>query len=129
MTATAAQYLSIVVGLWLIGVSAFMLVAPRRALKALGAMGGSPTIHFGEMLLRIAAGSALVLAAAASRFPQAIALIGGFLIVSAAVLMLLPRRWHAAYSTWWAQRIPVAAVRLVAPVSIAAGGALIWSLI
>ena len=55
MTATAAQYLSIVVGLWLIGVSAFMLVAPRRALKALGAMGGSPTIHFGEMLLRIAA--------------------------------------------------------------------------
>jgi hypothetical protein len=129
MTATAAQYLSIVVGLWLIGVSVFMLAAPRRALTALGAMGGSPAVHFGEMLLRIVAGIALVLAAAGSRFPQAIALIGGFLIVSAAVLMLLPRRWHASYSTWWAQRIPVTAVRLVAPVSIAAGGALIWSMI
>ena len=129
MTAMAAQYLSIVVGLWLIGVSAFMLAAPRRALKALAAMGGSPAVHFGEMLLRIVAGIALVLAAAASRFPQAIALIGGFLIVSAVVLMLLPRRWHATYSTWWAQRIPVPAVRLFAPLSLIAGGVLVWTMV
>ncbi len=129
MTATVAQYLTIGVGLWLIGLSVFMLAAPRRALKALEAMGGTPAVHFGEMALRTAAGIALVLAAATSRFPHAIALIGGFLVVSALVLMLLPRRWHASYSTWWAQRIPVIAVRLVAPLSLVAGGVLVWAVL
>ena len=85
-------------------------------------------IHFGEMALRILAGAVLMLAAAASRFPLALTLIGGFLIASAVVLMLAPRRWHAAYSTWWAARIPVWAVRFSAGLSILAGGVLIWAL-
>ena len=106
-----------------------MLAAPRRALNALAAMGGTPTVHFGEMAVRAAAGAALVLAAAGSRFPLQIAVIGGFLIASAAVLTLLPRRWHAAYSTWWAQRIPAPAVRLFAPLSLIAGGVLIWAMV
>lgn len=71
----------------------------------------------------------MVFAAAASRFPVAISVIGSFLIVSALVLLLLPRRWHAAYSTWWSCHIPVAAVRLIAPMSWAMGGALIWIVI
>ena len=126
--ATAAQCLSIIVGLWLMGLSLFMLAAPRRALTALAAMGGSRTVHFGEMALRAAAGAGLVLAAAASRFPLAIAVVGWFLIASAAVLTMLPRRWHAAYSTWWSQRIPVTAVRLIAPLSLIAGGLLVWAM-
>lgn len=129
MIATASQWLVVVAGLWLIGLGVFMLIQPRQALGALGQMGGSPTFHIGEMAVRILAGIAMVFAAAASRFPVAIAVIGGFLIVSALVLLLLPRQWHAAYSTWWSRRIPVAAVRLVAPMSWAMGGALIWIVI
>ena len=128
MMATAAQYLSIVAGLWLMGLSLFMLAAPRQALKALAAMGGTPTVHFGEMAVRAAVGAALVVAATASRFPLVIALIGWFLIASAGVLVVLPRQWHAAYSTWWAQRIPITAVRLFAPLSLVAGGVLIWAM-
>lgn len=126
MIATASQWLVVVAGLWLIGLGFFMLIHPRQALAALGQMGGSPTVHIGEMAVRILAGIAMVFAADASRFPVAIAIIGSFLIVSALVLLLLPRRWHAAYSTWWSCRIPVAAVRLIAPMSWAMGGALIW---
>lgn len=129
MFATAAQWFVIVAGLWLIGLGVFMLIQPRQALRALGQMGGSPRVHIGEMAVRILAGIAMVLAAAASRFPFAVAVIGSFLIVSALVLLLLPRRWHAAYSTWWSRRIPVAAVRLIAPMSWAMGGALIWIVI
>jgi len=128
MITVTAQWLAIGVGVWLIGLSLFMLVRPQASLAALAAMGGTPLIHFGEMALRIVAGAALVLAAGGSRFPQAITLIGWFLIASAVVLMILPRRWHAGYSTWWAKRIPVWAVRLSAVVSIAAGGVLIWVL-
>jgi len=92
-------------------------------------MGGSPTVHIGEMSLRILAGLAMVFAAAASRFPVAITVIGSFLIISAIVLLLLPRRWHATYSTWWSRRMPVAAVRMIAPMSWSMGGALIWIMI
>lgn len=129
MITLASQWLAIGVGVWLIGLSLFMLVRPQASLAALAAMGGTPLIHFGEMALRVVAGAALVLAAEGARSPQGIALIGWFLIGSAVVLMVLPRRWHAGYSTWWAKRIPVWAVRLSAVVSIIAGGALIWVLI
>ena len=126
MVATASQWLVVVAGLWLIGLGMFMLIQPRQALAALGQLGGSPSVHRGEMGVRILAGSAMVCAAAASRFPIAVTVIGSFLIVSAVVLLLLPRRWHSAYSTWWSRHIPVRAVRLIAPMSWAMGGALIW---
>ena len=126
MIATVSQGLVVVAGVWLIGLGVFMLVRPHQALVALSRMGGSPGVHVGEMAVRILAGAAMVLAAAGSRYPLAVMVIGGFLIVSAVVLLVLPRRWHAAYSTWWASRIPVAAVRLIAPLSWVMGGALIW---
>lgn len=127
MIVTVSQWLTVLVGVWLIGLSLFMLLAPQRALGVLAAMGSTPLIHFGEMAGRIAAGFVLMLASVMSRSPQVINLIGAFLIVSAVVLMVLPRRWHAAYSTWWARRIPVWAVRLSAVFSTVAGGVLIWT--
>lgn len=126
MIATASQWISIAAGVWPIGLGLFMLIRPRRALAALAQMGGSPTIHFSEMGVRILVGAAMMLAASAARLPLLTSIIGCFLIVSAVVLLLLPRRWHAAYSTWWSRRIPVPAVRLLAPVSCLMGGALIW---
>lgn len=127
--ASVSQGVAIGVGLWLVGLGLFMFAAPRRALGTLGSMGSATAIHFGELTVRIAAGAALVLAAPLSKFPPSIEVIGWFLMVSAAVLMVLPRRWHARYSTWWSQRIPVLGVRLIAPLSAAGGGALIWSMI
>ena len=126
MIAATSQGVTVAVGVWLIGIGVFMLIQPLRALSALARMGGSATIHIGEMGLRILAGAAIVLAAAGSRFPLPMMLVGGFLIASAIVLLILPRRWHAAYSTWWSGRIPVPLVRLIAPVSWAMGATLIW---
>jgi len=129
MFTTASQWLVIAAGLWLIGLGVFMLIQPRQALAALGQMGSSPAVHIGEMAVRILVGTAMVLEAAASRFPVAISIIGSFLIISALVLLLLPRRWHAAYSRWWSRHIPATAVRLIAPISWAMGGTLIWIVI
>ncbi len=129
MFAVAAQGLVLLAGVWLIGLGGWMLIRPRDALAALARMGGSPAIHIGEMAIRILAGLALLLAASASRSPSAMTVIGGFLIASALILLILPRRWHAAYSTFWAGRIPVPAVRLIGPLSWAMGAALIWAVI
>lgn len=126
--ATAAQWLASLAGVWLIGVGLFMAVAPRQSLGALARMGSSNAVHFGEMAVRALVGVVLVGAAPMSRFPDALAVIGWFLVASALVLTVLPRRWHSAYSRWWAARIPTAAVRLLAPLSVLGGGVLIWCL-
>lgn len=125
---TVAQIIGLLAGGWLIGLGIWMAAVPRRALAALAAMGGTPAVHFGEMIIRLLIGAALVVAGPISRCPLVISAAGGFLVVSALVLMVLPRRWHAAYSTWWAARIPPMAVRLIAPFSVIGGGALIWCL-
>lgn len=122
-----AHLVGLLAGAWLMALGVWMGLVPRRGLAALAAMGSSPAIHFGEMTVRLLIGAALVVAGPTSRFPVVIALIGAFLVVSAIVLMVLPRRWHAAYSTWWAARIPVIAVRIIAPLSILGGLLLIWS--
>jgi len=127
--AVFAQWVVIAAGVWLIGLGLWMALFPRRALRTLAAMGGSTAVHFGEMITRLLVGAALAAAAALSRCPQAVLVVGGFLIVSALILMALPRRWHAGYSTWWAARIPILAVRLVAPFSVIAGAVLIWVMI
>jgi hypothetical protein len=90
-------------------------------------MGSTNVIHYTELGLRLLGGVALTIAAAASRFPAVLTPIGWFVILSSIVLLLLPRRWHAMYATWWAQRISPLAVRLIAPISLVVGGALIYS--
>ena len=129
MIVTASQWIAVTAGLWLIALGVYMLIQPRGALAALARMGGSTRIHLGEMALRILIGLAMIGAAAGSRFPLAVTVIGSFLIASAVVLLILPRRWHSAYSTWWALHIPVGVVRLIAPLSWAMGAVLIWTVI
>ena len=116
----------LLVGVGLTILSIVIFLAPRRALHGLGRFGSTPQIHFGELSLRALIGVVFLAGAPATRHPAAVAVIGGFLIVTALILMILPRRWHAAYSTWWAQRITAAQVRLLAPVSLAAGAVLVW---
>ena len=123
-----AQIGALVAGVWLVGLGVWMALRPRSAISALSKMGGSPSVHFGELTIRLLIGVALMGAAPESRAPDVLWVIGGFLVLSAVVLMILPRRWHAAYSAWWAARIPVGAVRLIALLSALAGSALIWSL-
>lgn len=122
-----SQTMIFLAGAWLIGVGLFMLLQPRQALATLARMGSSPAIHFGEMAARFATGGLLVLFAADTRAPTVITIIGAFLMISAVVLALLPRRWHSAYSIWWSRRIPVGAVRLLGPISWIMGGTLIWT--
>ncbi len=126
MVAFVAQWLVVLAGVWLIALGVFMALTPRRALAVLAAMGGSAAIHFGEMAVRAFAGAALLAAAAPSRFPLVLMVFGAFLIGSALVIAVLPRRWHSTYSRWWAKRIPSWLVLLIAPLSVAGGGALIW---
>jgi hypothetical protein len=124
----AARWIAISFGLWLIAVSALMIIRPSTALQALQRFGTTAIIHYGELTVRTIMGAALVVAAPASRHPPVSEACGWFLVVTSLLIAVLPRTWHALYSGWWAKRIPPVAVRLLAPMAALGGGALMWEL-
>lgn len=123
-----SRYALYVAAVWLFAVALLMLMRPRLALQGLDAMGSTPLIHFGEHFLRGLAGLALIGVSGVSRYPEIFFWAGAFIVATSILIALAPRRWHHAYAQWWARRIPPAAVRAMAPVSVAAGLALIWAL-
>lgn len=123
----AGRILVFLFGAWLLALSLYMFMRPRWAIGLLSRMGSTASIHFSELGIRLAAGIGMIAAAPVSRAPDLLGVIGWFIAVSSAVLMLLPRQWHSSYSTWWAVRIPTVAVKFLAPVSAMAGGLLMYS--
>ena len=64
MIVWASRGFVVLVGVWLVGLGVFMLARPRLALAALARLGGSPGVHIGEMMLRLLAGAAFLIASA-----------------------------------------------------------------
>lgn len=126
MLAELARYGVIASGLFLILVAIWMTVRPADCRAILAKMGSTPLIHYGEHGVRALAGVCLAGAAAASNAPLILTVAGWFIVVSSIVIALAPRRWHAAYAIWWANRLPLWAYRALAPVSLIGGIALIW---
>lgn len=127
MLAEIARYGVIASGLWLILVAAWMLARPAACRAVLAKMGSTSLIHYGEHAVRALAGLCLIGAAAASKAPLILTVAGGFIVISSIVIALAPRRWHAAYAVWWADRLPLWTYRTLAPVSLIGGAALVWS--
>lgn len=130
VSATSTAILILVAfALWLIAVGLFALAAPRRAIRAIGAFASTTLVNLAELVLRGLVGAAFILAAPLTPYPRAFAVIGWMLVVSAIILLLLPRRWHAGFATSTASRMPVALVLVCAPVSLAAGAFLLWTVL
>ncbi len=111
--------------LWLISVSIFSFVRPRLALICLGKMASTNRINYTELTLRLISGLAFVNYAGRSRAPELFLVIGWFFVATAVILMLTPRRWHAAYAVFWSRKLTPAVVRFAAPLSFLCGVLLI----
>lgn len=119
--------LVVLFGAWLIFVSVVSAVAPKAALWFLGKMASTQLINVTELTLRLIAGLALFFAAPQSLFPELFRIVGGFMAATSVILLMVPRRWHARYAQWWSKTLSPLAVRLLAPVSFAAGTFLIYA--
>ena len=107
--------------LWLIGVGLYSLLRPRQALKGLSKFSSTALINYTELIIRLCVGLAFIARAPLSDSPQIFKILGVFLALSAVIIMLIPRTWHAKYSVYWSKTIPPWAVRLLAPISIIMG--------
>lgn len=112
---------------WLVWIGGMMALRPLAALDLLRRTATSWQANAAEQVPRLIAGAAMVVRAEVSRFPMFFDLAGWFIVASSVVLLFIPLRWHNGYAVFWADRIPLAGVRAVAPLSILAGAALVWA--
>ncbi|MFU7529099.1 hypothetical protein [Qipengyuania sp. ASV99] len=117
----AAMVAVLLGALWLVFVGAVCGIAPQRAQRGLAQMGANWQVQLGEHIPRAIVGAAMIVHAAESAAPQLFTIGGYFLVASSALILILPRRWHHDYASWWAARIPLLAYRLLAIPVIAAG--------
>ncbi len=127
MINSIAQWLVLASGAWLIAVSFLMIFNPKTALGYLGKMASTDLINYSELTLRLIAGAALWRYSEFSKAPELLNVIGIFLALTAVILFLVPRKWHAAYAVWWSRNLNPTMVRFAAPVSLAAGAFLIYA--
>ncbi len=102
---TIAYLLLALSAAWLIGVSLFILIRPKDALRYLGKFASTNLINYSELSLRVISGFAFLIYADASRYPRVFVIVGWFLVVTAGILFFTPRRWHAAYAVFWSRTI------------------------
>lgn len=111
----------ITAGLWLVCVSLLMAVRPEFARRSLRKFASTNLINYTELSLRLIAGLGFYGLAAYSPYEAALKVGGGFLAITAIILMLVPRQWHHYYAQWWADKLRPWQVRLCAPFSFIFG--------
>ncbi len=87
-------------GLWLVGLAVFVVAAPARATAFLTAFASSARAHYTEQLLRLVGGAAFLVYAPQMRYAEAFRLFGWVVVVTAAILLLMPWRWHRRIGGW-----------------------------
>lgn len=124
-----SQVILLAFAVWLLCVAYYALSAPNKAKLALRQFGSTPLIHFGEHILRTVVGLAFVGAAEeANAYSLAFNFIGAFLIGSSLIIMILPRRWHHAYASYWAEKLSKAMVQIAGLFTIFAAVILVQTL-
>ncbi len=123
IVALAAVALS---GLWLIVIAGLMWARPQNCLSWLSKFASTWQINVTEMSLRGAVGLSFLVRSPSSKAPELFEIGGWFIFVTSIMLLIVPRRWHAAYAVWWSKKLPTSFVRAMAPLTAAAGLTLIY---
>lgn len=111
--------------LYLIGLGVLALARPDRAEAFLLRLAQTPTAHYAELAARAVVGAAFWAAAASSHLPEAFRGFGGVLLVTTAVLALLPWRVHQRFAR---RTVPQALryVRWIGAASLGLGAAMLY---
>jgi len=116
-------------GLFLIAVGFLMLLAPSKAREFLKKAGSTPSIHYGELILRMIPAAGLVVYADQSEFPEFFTLLGWFMLGSSVLLIALPRKYHHTYAQKCAYYLNPLLIRMIAPLAFAFGGSVLYAVL
>lgn len=124
-----AKWTVIIFGIFLILVGFLMLFAPQKAREILRKAGSTNVINYTEITVRMIPAAALVLYADFSKFPTFFGVLGWFMLATSLVLYMVPRSMHHNYSLKSAEILTPFYIRLISPLSMLFGSALIYAAI
>ncbi|MGB0134297.1 hypothetical protein [Dokdonella sp.] len=87
-------------GLYLVALGLAAMVMPARAARFLNAFASSAPVHFLELFLRFAVAACFLLYSPALRFPALFETVGWVLLVTSAMLLVIPWRVHRRFAAW-----------------------------
>jgi len=94
----AAGFIVALFGLFLIGLAILCVFRKQAAERFLSGFASSARAHFTEHSIRFLVGVAFVLFSPSMWYPQVFNVFGWILIVTSAVLLVLPWAWHREYA-------------------------------
>jgi uncharacterized membrane protein len=119
-----ASAVIIAVAFYLIGLSVVSLLVPGRAIAFLNGFAQSAYVHYLELVLRLAGGAGLVVAAPRMLFSTFFALAGWVVIVTTVGLAFVPWQWHRRFAAWSVPHA-VRRIRFIGLASLAMGASLL----
>lgn len=125
----AAKYLVVLFGVFLISVGFLMLFNPEKARAILRKAGSTNLINYTEITIRMIPAIALIIYANFSKYPEALKVLGWFMIATSLLLYMVPRSKHHKYSLYCANILKPNYVKMVAPFSMAFGSLLVYAVI
>lgn len=128
MLETLAATVVVLVGIWLIGLSAAAFAKPESVRSFFDKFASSAFAHFVEMSLRLIAGAAFVIYAPHMKFSAVFVAFGWLLIATTAVLTFVPWKLHRKFAD---RSLPMVTSRmpLFATVSLLCGGLILYAFV
>ena len=106
-----------------------MLFQPQKVRSLLRKAGSTALINYAELSIRMIPGIAFVIYAENSKFPFSFQIVGWFIIISSAVLMIIPRKLHHKFSVVSAEILKPTYFQLISPVAFLIGALIIYAII
>lgn len=126
MIITAAKWIVIAFGIFLISAGLLMLLAPKKAREILRKAGSTNFINYAEITIRMIPAAGLILYAEFSKYPTAFKVLGWFMLITSLVLYFVPRRIHHGFSLKAADIIKPLYFQLISPFSFLFGATIIY---
>jgi len=126
---TAARWVVILFGIFLIGVGFLMLISPKKAREYLRKAASTNFINYFEITISYDSCSSVVIYSDFTKFPEAFRILGWFMLGTSFVLYFVPRKIHHNYALWCAKILKPGYIRLTAPISFLFGSAIIYAVI
>ncbi|SFG63906.1 hypothetical protein [Pedobacter insulae] len=124
-----AKWVVVLFGLFLICIGLLMLFAPQKARETLRKAGSTNFINYAEITFRMIPAAGIIIYSDYSRFPEIFKIFGWFMLATSGVLYLVPRRIHHAFSMSAADVLKPLYFRLLSPLTLLFGVAVIYCVI
>ena len=104
----------VLTGVYFIALAVVALFIPDQANRFLLSFAATPIVHYIELLVRLAVGASLVVYAPNMFAADAVSIFGWILLITTAILLVLPWRWHH----FFAQRAVPRATRYIGAIGV-----------